>query len=127
MKVKIVSDKGVVKQGRAELERLFKSLDGEYLIEALPLSNPHTVEEWRKLYFHLRDLVHEEVDTGYTKKEFHDVIKQACLLPMMESLHLFNIPAAPPDLSTKYLTEAGWKEFVGKFKEYVQNNFEIYV
>ena len=125
MKARISINNGKIVNGREDLARLFEHADnGEYIIVRHSLADPHTPEEWRKTYFFLRDLLWEEADTGYTKKELHMIIKEKCLLPLSEENF---IDGKLPTLSTAYLTPVGWRNFVKAFKEFAMDAFEIYI
>jgi hypothetical protein len=125
MKIRVTINNGVVTKGYEQLEKLIKEAgDGEFIISRLSLSDPHTVEEWRKTYFYLRDMLWEVADTGYTKQELHMLIKEKCLLDLPEeSFVVYPIP----NMSTSYLTPIGWRNFLKAFKEYSMDTFEIFI
>jgi hypothetical protein len=126
MKVRISAPNGVLEKGRDELAKAIKQLKGDYIVAFISLSDPTSVEDWRKLYFHLRDLLWEHADTGYTKDELHDAIK-ARIIPEMWLEQEQWFTARPADHSTKHLTSAGWKQYVDRFKQFAQNEFEVYI
>src|SRR5678816_3075267 len=113
MRVRLKIKDGKILEGKDQLGALIHSLDGEYIFSALDLSSPNTVEEWRKLYFALRDVLHEAVETGYTKKELHDVIKKKLIYDMMmQTTVRLTDWFTDAEYSTKALTEAGWVEYM---------------
>lgn len=132
MKIKFTISNGKITNGRQYVKEMFESLkDGDYILPApFSLEEPHTVVEWRKLYFYLRDLIHEEADTGYTRNELHSEIKKVVLAKMWE-MHKYyekNVWFTGDDpTSTKSLSTHGWKEYVRRFKEFAMETFNIYV
>lgn len=121
MRVKIKVKKGKLTGGRDQLAALIHSLDGEYMLEFTPLRDPESAEDWRKLYFYLRDIIHSSAETGYTKDELHQALKLA-VFPALKPEHFTDDNG---ELSTKYLTEEGWKQFVRGVKEVAMDMFEL--
>lgn len=134
MKIRITKKDGVIINGREELKRLFESAgDGDYIVSLFSLAEPHSAEEWRKLYFHLRDFLFESTDTGYTKAGLHDAIKDRILSELWHDegrmawfIDLTNDMDKVPN-STKWLSTSGWREFIRRFKELSQDTFDIYI
>jgi hypothetical protein len=126
MKVRISAPNGILEKGRDELAKAIRQCRGDYIVAFISLDDPASPEEWRKLYFHLRDLVWEHAETGYTREEFHDEIK-ALIIPEMWLENEQWFISRPLDHSTKHLTSAGWKDFVKRFKELAQSKFDIFV
>lgn len=129
MRLRIKAENGKIVEGFDQMKVAVKQLDGDYIVHFLSLQSPNTVEEWRKLYFALRDVLHESVETGYTKNELHDEIK-AHIIPKMyeESNSLIDwFGFSAEGISTKSLTESGWKEYMRRFKEFAMDTFEIYL
>ena len=129
MKVRFTKQHGKITNGRDQLLGVEGSLpDGEWLAVFVSLSDPHTVEEWRKLYFHLRDLIHDAVETGYTKKELHKVFKNQILEAMWLTGNTeWFVDGELPELSTKHLNALGWKEYVTRLKQISMDTFEFYI
>lgn len=137
MKLRIAIKNGRIVKGRETLAKLIENLpDGEYIWPApVTMAEPHTVDEWRKLYFFLRDTLHEETDTGYTKQELHDAIKEQLIKQLWHDWKTTGAPYIREDIaipmtdsySTRWLTPQGWKEYVRRFKEFAMETFEIYI
>lgn len=127
MRIRLKIDNGRLVEGKDQLGALIHSLNGEYIATFLDLSSPNTVEEWRKLYFALRDILHESVETGYTKAELHEVIKLKIMEDMWDYSNNPDWWTGEFQTSTKNLTEAGWVEFMKRFKEFAMDTFEIYL
>lgn len=87
------------------------------------LREPESVEDWRKLYFYLRDVLHSSTETGYTKNELHEALKLA-IFPGLKPQHF---SGATDELSTKHLNEEGWKAFVTGVKEVSINMFDLVI
>ena len=111
-KVKIKAENGKVIANRDGLAEAFKDLDGLYIISFTKLSKPKTIDEWRKHYFFLRDILFEDGETGYTKNELHDMTKNALL---------------QPHCTTTVLDEEGWETFIKSYKEWAFESFNCYL
>lgn len=74
----------------------------------------------QELYFHIRDDLFKNYNTGYTRVELHELIKQ-CVLPMLydedSCWHL------PDRSSVKSLTEHGWILFIEQVKSWAMENY----
>ena len=86
------------------------------------------IYELSKCYFSLRDTLYDNGGLGYTKSELHDLVKRD-LLPMLfdEDNYWNEIQYSQINLSTKDLSEEGWKEFIALFKSYCITNFNFYL
>lgn len=134
MKVRLKIENGKLTQGKEHMAALIRSLNGEYIADFISLNEPHSIEEWRHLYFYLRDLLHESVDTGYTKKELHEEIKRHVLPTLYAEFATEEAPwiekGKKVDLmkpTTSDLTPIGWREYVRRFKEFALEHFETYI
>jgi hypothetical protein len=124
-----INDNGVVTNGRENLrDMILTAKSGEYIMHLEPLSDPHTEDDWRKLYFYLRDILHQSVETGYTKNELHTAIKTKIIVQMWENPHHDGwFVMEPTQISTQFLTATGWREFVKRFKELSIEMYEFYI
>lgn len=117
---KIICEKGVIVYGSDGLNDILKKLDGGFIIRFYK-DDPHTIKEYRAYYFALRDIVYDVGETGYTKKEIHDLVKAEVLPRVKPSGFTYK------ELSTKYLNIEGWKEFIELFKEWSFESFNCYL
>ncbi|GEM_PF-3316083 len=123
MKGKLYIKNGRILVGHEDFLLTAKNLpDGEYIYDFQPTNN-RTVEEWRKYYFYLRDILFEEGETGYGREELHDIAKNSIL----HELHPHLFENGVPCLSTRKLTSDGWQEFIKKFKELSFTVFNCYL
>ena len=101
--------------------------DGTHYIDFVNTSDLSSVEDYRKAYFYFRDLLWED-RKDYTKAELHDVIKQTIIPELWDDPDNFTVesPHLYP-LTTKHLTQYGWKNFLDAVKEFAQNEFNIYL
>lgn len=97
---------------------------GLYYLEITAASNLSTTEEYRKLYFAMRDIVWQEGNSGYCKAMLHEVIK-SFIFPKLTEASFFK--RTPPVLSTTNLSLLGWKKFIEEFKQFVQDEFNIFL
>lgn len=100
--------------------------DGTHYFSSLNVSELSSIEDYRRLYFFYRDAIWE--DRGeYTKEELHNVIKQLIIPELWEDSDNFTVesPHLCP-ITTKNLTQYGWKNFIEAVKDFAQNEFNIY-
>ncbi len=95
-----------------DLNKLFMSLgNGQFLISIHSISRPRSIQEWRALYFLLRDIMFEEGETGLNKADLHELLKVALL----------------DGRSTKTLTVQEWEKFVNSLKEFALEEYNCYL
>ena len=82
---------------------------GNYIVSIVKDREPKTLEEYRAEYFAKRDIL--AADTGNSKKDIHEEAKRMFL----------------GGLTTKTLTEDGWKKFINQFKEWAFEHFGCYL
>lgn len=122
-KIKIVVDKGTIALGKEGMQKVIAALDGEYIVYFYEI-RPKNIEEWRKYYFFLRDTLFEDGETGYTRKELHEIGK-ATILPILSDNDLCFLNAGRD--STSSLSEHGWQEYVKLYKEWAFESFNCYL
>lgn len=88
------------------------------------VSNILTEKDYRNTYFMFRDILWDNDNRGYSKKEFHNVLKVACLSDLMGDEENYHCPAS---LSVKCLSLIGWKRFLDNLKEYAKDEFNIFL
>jgi hypothetical protein len=125
-KIQVHIDKGHITLGREKLAQTVSMLDGVYMVTFHSLL-PKNEDEWRRYYFLLRDTLYEDGETGYSKIELHDMAKASLLLQVNQDDGNVKDLDKRKILSTKNLTEKGWDEFVGLFKEWAYESFNCYL
>lgn len=103
---------------------LEKSGSGTYYLTIENVSVLHDEKDYRRVYFMFRDILWENDNRGYSKKEFHNMLKVACMLDLTGDAENYN---CAPALSTKCLTLIGWKRYLEIVKEFAKNEFGIYL
>ena len=111
MKIKIKIDNGKIVANREGFIQTINNLDGLFMVTFTKLMKPKNIDEWRKHYFFLRDILFEDGETGYTKNELHELAKE----------HLFD------GRSTTELTEDGWEEFIKDYKIWAFSEFNCFL
>lgn len=77
----------------------------------------------KKAYFAFRDLVVKESSSGYSAIEIHNLAKEYILPQLLDDEDCWTQDVN--ELSTKYLSERGWKIFLEHFKVFCFDNFKI--
>lgn len=98
---------------------------GMYYITVESVSELHTEEDYRRVYFMFRDALWEADNRGYSKKEFHQMLKKECYMKLLDNQDNFN--THPATLSTKFLSLIGWKRYLDLVKEFAKDEFNIYL
>ena len=111
MKVKFKADKGKIVSNRDGFLQVISNLDGLYIATFTKMMKPKTIDEWRKHYFFLRDILFEDGETGYTKNELHELTKEHVL----------------DGRSTTELSEDEWETFIKDYKIWVFSEFNCYL
>lgn len=79
----------------------------------------------RNKYFALRDEYYSLIDGSDTKAEIHEQAKQKILPLIYDDINCWNIEEVDPNLiSTRHLTEEGWKQFTENFEKFFLYNFK---
>lgn len=124
MRTKISIRGGKIHLGQESIDNMFHhASDGDYILSMYPLSKPKTLEEWRKLYFFLRDILFEDGETGYTREELHDLVKDDIIRSLPGDCFLGGVPIA----STANLSHDGWQVLIKRFKEWAFEKFNCYL
>lgn len=130
----------IVKEGKIVDKMFLKYLstlkDGLYAFNIRDIGKPKTINEYRKYYFFICEYLAEQSDTGYTKKEFHNLFKDKLLLENKNGSHYapgyinyikFNGGSGHIERSTKILNVFGWEQYISEVKNYVKENLNIYL
>lgn len=115
---------GLIVDGADWFQSLLNSIEGTAYITIEPISILHTEDDYRRVYFLFRDVLWQSDSRGYSKREFHNVLKTACLSELLSSDENFN---CPPTLSVKCLSLIGWSRFLNNVKEFSKNEFNIFL
>jgi len=87
------------------------------------------IKQLQRTYFAMVDDLMLQTNVGMTKSEFHDYIKGQ-ILPLMYDnddywdMDSFDITTNYTTLSTRWLTEEGYKEFIENFKSFIPKILE---
>jgi len=82
------------------------------------------IKKLQKVYFAIIDDFINHTQTGYTKSEFHALIKSN-ILPMLYDndeywdTDKFDINTSYNNMSTRWLTYSGWEEFIKNVKSFL--------
>lgn len=123
---------------KAFIKYLASLKDGLYAFNIRDISQPKTVAEYRKYYFFICEYLAEQSETGYTKKEFHELFKDKLLLQNKNTIHLVDEymnfvnntgkgGSVQFERTTKILNVLGWEQFVSDVKNYVKENLNVYL
>lgn len=110
--------------------------DGLYAVQIREIKTPKTKAEYLKYYFFICEYLAEQSETGYTKKEFHQLFKDKLLLENKNNSHFVENVMDFIDHSgnymslkktTKILSVLGWEQFIVDVKNYVKENLNLYL
>lgn len=123
--IKVKIENGVIKEGSGRLGEILDLIgDRQAYLTIEPVDDLKNEADYRGVYFLFRDVLWDGDNRGYSKKEFHDVLKNHCLLSLLDDKENFS---CPPTLSVKCLSLIGWKRFLEAVKEFGKNEFNIYL
>lgn len=120
-----------------DYDKLLKSLpDGVYTLKFKHIGKPRTIKEYQKYYFYICELVADEAQTGYTKKELHELFKDKILFKDINRTYFvdnlsdfinYQDNSISYQKTTKLLNLLGWEIYLENVKNYVKENLNFFI
>jgi len=95
--------------------------DGDYILILEKINENKDYNDWLREYSAKRDLL--VLETGYTRKEMHELIKDIVLSKVLTE----PLNRTSEDLSTKSLTPIGWKMFMLNLRLWAASELNTYL